>query len=333
MGFVASAPCKAILFGEHYVVYGAPALALAIEPRNRVLFSKREGKGIALRSELGNGLILASGKYEGAGELGIFSEVAAAVFGKAPLPSCTAEFKPAWKLKGVGTSASLCAAFAAGLFKLAGKKATQDEMFAAAQSGDFIAHGGRASGIDAKTVTFGCPLVFQRSFSPPAFNSSPSGFSLPPGCSFLLIDTNRGKKGSTLKMLEEFALQFGITGTPVEANEEQKRKICWEYAPLWEKIEKKLPGASAKELGAMMNENHALLKKRKMSSRGIESAVSSSLAAGAYGAKLTGGGGEGGAVLVLCSNKERDRVASSVFASTSFECHPISVAKKGAAAD
>jgi len=332
MRFVASAPCKAILFGEHYVVYGSPALALPIEPRNKIEFSSWGGGEIALRSSLGNGVIMPSGEYEGPSELGIFSDVAASVFGKASLPSCTVEFKPAWKLKGVGTSASLCAAFAAGLFKLAGRKATRDGIFAAAQTGDFIAHGGRASGIDAKTVSYGCPLVFQRSFSPMAFNSSPSNFTLPKGCSFLLIDTNKGKKEGTLKMLEIFASQFGITGTPVEAKEEQRQKIREEYAQLWKKIEKSLKGAPAKELGSLMNENHALLKNRRMSSAGMERAVSSALAAGAYGAKLTGGGGEGGAVLVLCSSKEKSKVAASIFASTSFECHALSLAKKGAAA-
>jgi len=333
MRFVASAPCKAILFGEHYVVYGSPALALAIEPRNIIEFSSWDGDGIALKSSLGNGVIAPSGEYDGPSELGIFSDVAAAVFGKAPLPSCAVEFQLGWKLKGVGTSASLCAAFAAGLFKLAGRKAMPDEIFAAAQAGDLVAHGGRASGIDAKTVSYGCPLVFRRSFSPPAFNSSPSGFSLPTSCSLLLIDTNRGKKDGTGKMLEIFARQFGITGTPAEAKEEQRQKIRGEYAPLWKKIEKSLAGASAKELGALMSENHALLKGRGMSSPGIEKAVSSAIAAGAYGAKLTGGGGEGGAVLALADKKDEKQIAAKVASSTSFECRTLSLAKKGAAID
>ena len=36
MRILASAPAKVILFGEHYVVYGAPGLVAAIEPYNEM---------------------------------------------------------------------------------------------------------------------------------------------------------------------------------------------------------------------------------------------------------------------------------------------------------
>ena len=331
--FTASAPCKAILFGEHYVVYGSPALSVAIEPRNAVKFSPWEGDGIALKSSLGNGRISPSGSYEGAGGLEIFSEVASEVFGNGTIPSCVAEFLPAWKLKGVGTSASLCAAFAAGLFRLAGKKAGAEDIFAAAQAGDLVAHGGRASGIDAKTVSYGKPLVFQRSFKPPKFDSRPADFSLPAATALLLIDTNSGKKDGTLKMLRIFASQFAINGTPAEEPEGKREEVRQEFAPLWEKIAKAMKGASAKGLGALMNDNHALLKKRKMSCVGIEKAVEAALSAGAYGAKLTGGGGEGGAVLALCDAGRSAAIAKGMTSSTGFSCHPLSLAEKGAAAE
>ena len=332
-GFFASAPCKAILFGEHYVVYGSPALAIPIEPRNSVGFSSGAGGGIALRSSLGEGKISTDGKYAGVPELAIFSAVAKEIFSGGAIPSCSAEFLPGWKLKGVGTSASLCAAFAAGCFALAGKKAGAEGIFAAAQAGDLLAHGGRASGIDAKTVSYGKPLVFQRSFDPPAFNSEQANFVLPAGTSIILINTEKGKRDGTGKMLEIFAGEFGISTTPAEAPKEKRAKVREEFAPLWEKIAAAMKGVSARELGKLMGENHALLAKRNVSSAGIESAVSAALSAGAYGAKLTGGGGEGGAVLALCERKNQDAVARSISSSTGFSCHPITLAKKGAYAD
>lgn len=331
--FTASSPCKAILFGEHYVVYGSPALALAIEPRNTVEFSDGKGDGIALKSVLGSGRVSDGGAYAGAPELSIFAEVAKTVFGAGKAPGCTAEFLPAWKLKGVGTSASLCAAFAAGLYRLKGEKADAEKIFTAAQAGDLLAHGGRASGIDAKTVSYGKALVFQRSFSPQKFVGKPSGFSLPAGTVLLLIDTNVGKTDGTIKMLETFASQFGVQGSPAEAKEEQRQKIREEYAPLWEKIARAMAGADAKTLGFLMDENHALLKRRKMSSAGIERAVSAALAAGAYGAKLIGAGGEGGAALALFDKKGAGAAAENITAETGFACHPLSLAALGAHAD
>lgn len=332
MEFSSSAPCKAILFGEHYVVYGSPALSLAIEPRNIVKFSDG-AKGVSLKSAIGEGRISGGGRYTGQRELSIYAEAARAVFGVGKMPDCTAEFLPAWKLKGVGTSASLCAAFAAGLYRLKGGKADAEAIFAAAQAGDLSAHGGRASGIDAKTVSHGTPLVFQRSFSPPAFNSSVAGFALPEGTALLLIDTNAGKKEGTSRMLEIFASQFGIRVPPSEAKEEQRRKIRNEYAPLWEKIDAAMKGTDAETLGSLMDENHRLLKKRKMTSAGIEKAASAAIAAGAYGAKMTGGGGEGGAALALFDAKSIAAAAAKITAATGFACHALSLAKKGACAD
>ena len=287
MEFSSSAPCKAILFGEHYVVYGSPALSLAIEPRNTVRFSDG-AKGISLESELGKGKISGGGRFTGQRELSIFAEVARAVFGVGKMPDCTVEFLPAWKLKGVGTSASLCAAFAAGMYRMQGQSGDAEAVFQAAQAGDAVAHGGRASGIDAKTVSYGGSLVFQRSFAPPSFASSAAGFALPGGAALLLIDTNAGKKDGTSAMLGKFASQFGLRGSPAETTEGARQKIRKEYAPLWERVERAIKGADAKTLGMLMNENHQLLKKRKMSSQGIEKAVSAAIAAGAYGAKMTG---------------------------------------------
>jgi len=331
--FTASAPSKSILFGEHYVVYGSPALSIAIEPRNTVEFSDAEGKGMELHSLYGNGTLSPDGRFSGPKEQELYVAVAKHVLGKMPFPSCSARFSAAWKLKGVGVSASLCAAFAAGLYRLKGKKSGAEEIFSAAQAGDLVAHGGRASGIDARTVSCGCPLVFQRSFSPPKFDAKKIGFSLPKGTALLLVDTFKGKKDGTLKMLEIFAAQSGIRGTPAEASEEKRMAIRGEYASLWREISAVLRNSDAKMLGSLMSKNHALLKKRKMASAGIEKAVSSALSAGAYGAKLTGGGGEGGAVLALCGKKDERKIATAITDSTSFACHEISLATRGARAD
>ncbi|MEM4633632.1 MAG: hypothetical protein QW275_00580, partial [Candidatus Anstonellaceae archaeon] len=77
MGFSCSAPCKAILFGEHYVVYGAPAISIPIEPRNEVVFSNSCQKGICLKSSLGEAQIISKNEYHGPESLRAFSEVAA----------------------------------------------------------------------------------------------------------------------------------------------------------------------------------------------------------------------------------------------------------------
>jgi mevalonate kinase len=82
-----------------------------------------------------------------------------------------------------------------------------------------------------------------------------------------------------------------------------------------------------------MNENHDLLKARGVSSAGIEKAIATALAAGAYGAKMTGAGGEGGAVLVLCEEASKAKVSAALKDACGFVSYPVSLAKKGAGID
>ncbi len=330
MELFASAPCKAILFGEHYVVYGAPALSIPIEPRNQVKFSDSQMPGIALRSELGSAHIAPDCSFSGEPRLSLFASVAREICGKKQVPSCTAEFLPSWGLKGVGTSASLGAAFAAGLLTLLKKKQHARKIFLAAQAGDLVAHQGKASGIDARTVAYGLPILFQRKFAPPKFSARSSKFTIPSGCSLLLIDTFRGKKESTAAMLANFALSFSIATLPAATTEEKRQEVRSEFAPI---LKSALAAATAQELGKAMNNNHILLRMRRVSSQEIDSAVSSALSAGAYGAKLTGGGGEGGAAIALCDSERLRQVSSAISESTGFGCHPISLAADGAKAD
>ena len=50
MGVVASAPAKIILFGEHFVVYGEPAIVVAIDKRAYVKIESRHDNNLHLRS-------------------------------------------------------------------------------------------------------------------------------------------------------------------------------------------------------------------------------------------------------------------------------------------
>ncbi|MFA6213918.1 MAG: hypothetical protein WC717_01440 [Candidatus Micrarchaeia archaeon] len=330
MEFFASSPCKAILFGEHYVVYGASALAVPIEPRNRVKFSDSGLPGMALRSSLGSARIAPDFSFSGEARLAPFAAVAREACGKKPLPACSAEFLPSWSLKGVGTSSSLGAALAAGLIFLCGGKAAPRKAFLASQAGDLVAHEGKASGIDARAVAYGKPIIFQRKFSPPKFLARSASFSLPQGCSLLLIDTCMGKRDSTAAMLAAFALSFGISTLPAATQEEKRKEVRLEFAPI---LKSALAARTAQELGKAMDSNQVMLRMRRVSSRGIDSAVSSALSAGAYGAKLTGGGGEGGSVLALCDSARMGQVSQAVSDATGFACHPVSIAKDGARTD
>jgi mevalonate kinase len=66
-----------------------------------------------------------------------------------------------------------------------------------------------------------------------------------------------------------------------------------------------------KELGVLMNKNHALLEALGVSHPALSNLVLAARDAGAYGAKLSGAGG-GGCIWALCSKGSRSRVANAL---------------------
>jgi mevalonate kinase len=66
------------------------------------------------------------------------------------------------------------------------------------------------------------------------------------------------------------------------------------------------------EVGELMNENHCLLQEIEVSSRELDMLVGIARKSGAFGAKLTGGGG-GGCMVALTPSKElQEKVASAI---------------------
>ena len=67
-----------------------------------------------------------------------------------------------------------------------------------------------------------------------------------------------------------------------------------------------------KEVGELMNENHRLLQEIEVSSKELDLLVNIARENGAFGAKLTGGGG-GGCMVALTSGRElQEKVASAI---------------------
>ncbi len=68
-------------------------------------------------------------------------------------------------------------------------------------------------------------------------------------------------------------------------------------------VKKALLSEDLNELGSLMTENHSLLKQLGVSSPELDRLVDAALSAGAFGAKLTGGG-RGGCMLALSDSED-----------------------------
>jgi mevalonate kinase len=305
MGVVASAPAKIILFGEHFVVYGEPAIVLAIDKRAYVKMETSHDNNLHLRSETLN----LSGCFEGnsfkveqgnAREAKIKFEPV-----KRAVESVLEKHQKHVGLNieinssipvgaGLGSSAAVVAATAAATSALLDVKLSKEEIFRITYETERIVHG-NPSGVDPAISTFGGAIIFQ-------------------------VDT--GFKPLDAK--ENIPLVIGETGVErsTRAQVEKVRIIVEKYPRIVENIMKAarevvLRALDAfkendlKTLGALMNINHALLYGIGVSDESLEWLANAARKAGALGAKLTGAGG-GGCMIALSEDEKLQQVSEAI---------------------
>lgn len=306
MGVVASAPAKIILFGEHFVVYGEPAIVLAIDKRAYVKIEASHDDNLHLRSNTLN----LSGCFEGnsfkveqgnAREAKIkFEPVKRAV--ESVLEKHQKHIGLNIEINssipvgaGLGSSAAVIAATAAATGALLDVKLSKEEIFRITYETERIVHG-NPSGVDPAISTFGGAIIFQ-------------------------VDT--GFKPLDAK--ENIPLVIGETGVvrSTRAQVEKVRIIVEKYPRIVENIMKAarevvLRAIDAfkendlKTLGALMNMNHALLYGIGVSDESLEWLANAARKAGALGAKLTGAGG-GGCMIALSEDEKLQQVSEAIY--------------------
>ncbi|HET9381408.1 MAG TPA: mevalonate kinase [Streptomyces sp.] len=281
---IGRAHAKAILLGEHAVVYGAPALAVPI-PQLTVTASA----GWSSRTPDGQGDL--SYTMTGSPSRAMVTQASDG------LRRLTEEFKTRVGLtggphldvildgaiphgRGLGSSAASSRAIALALADLVGRKLTESTVFDLVQTSENMAHG-KASGVDAKAVGASRPLLFQQGRTE----------DLDIGCDGLFIVADSGELGSTREAVE--LLRSGFRSRP--GAEERFVRTATE---LTEAARQDLAEGRAKELGARLTEYHELLQAAGLSTDRIEALVSAALSAGSLGAKITGGG-LGGCLIAL----------------------------------
>lgn len=335
MKITAKAPCKVIITGEHGVVHGSPALAMSIEPFNTVTLTTQTGTpGITLKlkgkqvelNEKGN-------VVNGTIDWMVYIELIKHLIEKGIKikDKILVEIKSNVP-KGVGASSSVAAALCIALYKYAGKKISREGLFNDVQFVDQIAHGGSPSGIDAMTILRGptklLKIVENEKLK---WNFEAVDVSLPKETTLLVIDTfTGGKRVGTGEMIKKVAANLkllkpdGAVKLLTEFTEEDKNKTA-PFAKIYKKIISELkPNGDAVALGKAMNENHELLVSLGAGTNGIETARKIALQAGAFGAKLTGAGGEGGAVIALVKKVQARKIIEKLKQSgfNAFEAKP-----------
>ncbi|MFH1199962.1 MAG: hypothetical protein V1708_02755 [Candidatus Micrarchaeota archaeon] len=342
MKFKASAPAKAIVCGEHAVVYGCPAIAVPLTVRTECEVAVEDvecGKGqVVVEDPRASGRVTWKGEvFEElppfAGKAEVVLNIIAAQKADFSCKEIFAKFGDAKIMKGTGGSASAFAALATAIYRGCGVTPSRQLLFEAVQAGEEVAHGGKASGLDAITVVSGKPQLFRKTFDAKgnaAFDYRDADFALPEGTA-LVVASKRGEKpDSTAALVKKFAESHGVTKTAAELTDNERERIISPYRKITDDIGRELcVDGNARRLGKLLNENHAMLADAGVSSEGIEAAIEICRLQGAYGAKLTGGGGRGGAVIVLVEKAKAGRVIGAL-GKAGYEGFEAEIAKEGA---
>ncbi len=281
---------KAIVLGEHAVVYGVPAIAVGIE-RGASAIASEQVLGPSRLLVRGWGITVREGD-DGHDLSRAFSAVLAAARRDGALPRAVsveveAHLPPGG---GLGCSAAIGVAIARSLEPRASEAAIQE----LAMAWERVFHG-NPSGVDAAVAARGGCVVFQR------------GAGLEPlrlrGPLHMCVGSS-GTASSTKSMVESVARLRSRHPERVENAFERIRALVQSGRHAFETYDRGL-------LGRLMDGNQAVLAELNVSSPEIDRMCSLAREAGALGAKLTGAGGGGSVIALVASPTASDAVLAA----------------------
>ncbi|MFU8771004.1 MAG: mevalonate kinase [Anaerolineales bacterium] len=287
----ASVPGKIILFGEHAVVYGRPAIAVPVEqvrakaiitpgihqPSGSVLIQAPNIKIEALLSELPAENPLAATVRSVFDTLKISHPPALVIRISSTIPIAA----------GLGSGAAVTVAIIRALSDYLGRRLSNEQVSNLSFEIEKLHHG-TPSGIDNTVTTFQKPVYFQRISDHQVIIEI---ISFPKPFTILIADT--GVPSPT-------SITVGDVRRAWIERSDYYEGIFDNIAEVVQNARKAIESGSIEKLGELMNANHQLLRELDLSSQQIENLVQASQHAGALGAKLSGGG-RGGNVIVLAS--------------------------------
>lgn len=278
MNNFSSACAKTILFGEHAVVYGEPAVAIPLHQiRTTARLSHNSFEFRIISSKTG----LNKTYYElnSAGGLYQLLKILCDVFSFPDLPADTLEITSEIPIaSGLGSGAALSIAIIREFCRFYNKFLSEEDINRIAFEIEKIYHG-NPSGIDNTTITYEQPVIFSKT----------SGFSkLSADISSLnLLVVNSGIRSKTIDVV-----------TDVKKNIDKNMPFIKRIGSVSNLAVQALISGDIPKIGELMNENQVLLKNIDVSCKELDEMLEFGRNQGAIGAKLTGAG-RGGNFLLL----------------------------------
>lgn len=296
--YFATAPGKIILFGEHAVVYGRPAIAIPVmqvRAKATVTFDPRSAPGKVLLHAPDIGIEAELSDLTPDHPLAAVVWKAASAMNLSHIPACTIQVSSNIPIAGgMGSGAAVSVAILRAFSTSVGHPLSDEQVSRLAYEVEVIHHG-TPSGIDNTVITYARPVYFQKGKTIEALN-----VKLP----FSLVIGDTGIHSPTARVVGDVRLAWEKASTQFEALFDAIGAIA---VSAREAIET----GSIGQLGLLMNENHARLQKMSVSSPELDNLVEAARSAGVLGAKLSGAG-RGGNMITLVSPENADAVAGAL---------------------
>jgi len=288
---------KVILFNEHFVVYGIPAIASAIGAKTTAVVHRRAGSGVELNDER------PETKGYKAEKLPQQKESLDRMLKFMNIDTKNNSFSTTLAgdliaASGIGASAASCAAIARAFSQELGLNYSDDRVNEVAYEGEKGYHG-TPSGIDNTAATFGGLIWYKRE-----------------GASHLM---------EHMRLKRPVEIVMGNTGLVADTKivvggvKERKEKQPEKYGRIFKNAEqlahdarKQLEAFNLEKVGGYMDENHTLLQQIEVSCPELDALVDLARDNGAFGAKMTGTGKGGYMVALTPSRDLQERVARAI---------------------
>jgi mevalonate kinase len=292
-----SAPGKVILFGEHAVVYGQPAIAVPVTQVEATAHVEPapDGSGLTLiAADLGESFDLARAPAEA--PLAVAARLTLDHLA-ASVPDATLTVESTIPIaSGLGSGAAVSTALVRALAGFLGASLTRAEVSELVYEVERIHHG-TPSGIDNTVIAYGQPVYFVRTAA-----SGPELVSVAEPFRLLIADT--GLPSPTRHLVSRVRMGWQRETRRYEALFERVGEVVRE-------ARRRIEAGDVTGLGPLMDENHRLLVKLGVSSPVLDRFVEAARMAGATGAKLSGAG-QGGNVVALVESDAADEVAAAL---------------------
>ena len=294
--FTATSPGKIILFGEHAVVYGFPAIAV---PVTQVNARATVTANIHLHNE---GIHIQAPDVSVDANLNdlpanhplafVIHEMLA-YFGIDRIPACTIRISSTIPIAaGLGSGAAVSVAIIKAFSAFLGHPLPLDKVSEIAFEVEKIHHG-TPSGIDNTVVTFAKPVYFERGKPIEILNIKTP---------FTLVIGDTGIQSPTVNVVSDVRKAWLV-------EKERYTELFQEISQVVTQARTAIQEGEIEKLGHLMNKNHTYLKELGVSCAELDQLVDVAVQGGALGAKLSGGG-RGGNMIALVHEHKADYIAN-----------------------